>query len=629
MGKTYYVSAETGNDSNDGLSEKAAFKSLQTGADQLEAGDTLYIMNGTYTQSDPSKDLLSVWNKNGSEDKWTTIKAYPGHTPKLKVKGAFGINIAGSSYLQIEGLDIEGSKDEVTLDYAQQEQYNPNNPITNSFGVVIHGRSDMGYSDHIVIKDNKVRNFTGGGIGAHDADYITIEKNVVSGNAWYTPKGVSGIGVIWNRNSDNNTSDYKMVIKDNIVFDNQSLIPWNVAGEITEGHGIMLDTGDGKDQGHEAYQGKTLVANNTVYDNGGFGIQAYHYLNADIINNTTYQNSRSPDMSGEIAVINSKNVGGYNNIMYARSDRRANHIHNSENVTFDHNLAYNSSEFVSSNDPNAGDLQNILDYDPQFVDPGRGDFTLKSTSPAIDVGSDIFNGVSILKTDQRGNNRPQDGDGNGSAIADIGALEVGTNSASPQSSEVMGVTNSNTPIIEETGNNTVVTTSDANSDQILPQGSDNQVSGDLETDILTGEPSKDGSIYVSNNQQQGFSQSQVNAVDPITNFNPNEGDRIWFNNDGTLSTSTKEGTQTIYLYDAGLVKGNNLSVAIEAAYNDKDPQTQGDQILNENEGVLFQWQGSTYLAINNQNKPFDANNDLLINMNGIQIPGKDTATGVV
>ncbi|TBR58676.1 hypothetical protein B4U84_22545 [Westiellopsis prolifica IICB1] len=629
MGKTYYVSAEIGNDNNNGLSENTAFKSLQVGADRLKAGDTLYIMNGTYTQSDPSKDLLSIWNKSGSPDNWTTIKAYPGHTPKLKVKGSLGINVTSSSYVRIEGLDIEGSKDEITLEYAQKEQYNPNNFITNSSGIRVNGRSDMGYSDHIVISGNKFHNFTGAGIAANDADYLTIEKNVVSGNAWYSSHGTSGISLIWNRNSDNNTSDYKMIIKDNIVYDNQSLIPWIGSGKIGEGHGIILDTSDGTDNRSQPYQGKTLVANNTVYNNGGHAIVAFQNSNVDIVNNTTYQNSRNSYTNGEIAALHSKNVRGYNNIMYARPDRKANLIWDSKNVTFDYNLAYNSSQFMSSDNPNAGNLQNILGYDPQFVDPSRGNFTLQSTSPAIDVGSNIFNGVSTLKTDQRGNNRPQDGDGNGSTITDIGALEVGSNSASPQNSQVIGVSDSTTPIVEETGNNTVVTTSDANSNQILPPGSNNQVSGDLEIDILTGQPSGDGSIYIVNNQQQGFSQSSVNGVDPITNSNPNQGDRIWFNNDGTLSTSTTQGTQRIYVYDAGLVTGNNLSAAIQAAYNDKDPQTQGDQALNNNESVLFQWEGSTYLAINDQNKPFDTNNDLLINMNGVQIPGKNTATGVL
>ncbi|WP_315790177.1 right-handed parallel beta-helix repeat-containing protein [Fischerella sp. JS2] len=626
MPKTYYVSANTGNDSNDGLSENAAFKSLQTGADRLEPGDTLYVMNGTYTQSDPSKDLLSVWKKNGSEDKWTSIKAYPGHTPKLKVKGAFGINIAGSSYLLIEGLEIEGSKNEVTLDYAQQEQYNPKNPITNSIGIVIHGRSDMGDSDHIVIRDNKVRDFTAGGITADHADYITIEKNVVSGNAWYTPKGMSGIGVIWNRNSDNNTSDYKMVIKDNIVYDNQSLIPWSGSGKITEGHGVMLDTGDGKDQaqGHgEAYQGKTLVANNTVYNNGGFGIQAYHYLNADIINNTTYQNSRHPDLSGEIAVIHSKNVRGYNNIMYARSDRRANHIYDSKNVTFDDNLAYNSSEFVASDNPNAEGLENILGYDPEFVDPSGRDFTLKSTSPAIDAGSGAFNSVTALNKDQQGKDRPQDGDGNGSAIADIGALEVAASNSS-DNSEVKGVSKTS-PVPGETNNDKLVTTPET--DKILTQQAKNPLKRDVDADILIGGSDADKFLYAGRNQQETFAQSTVDAPDQITNFNPIEGDRIQLDKDGKLST--KEGLKGANLYNAGLVKGNNLSAAIQAAYNDKDQQTQGDQVLNQDESVLFKWRDGTYLAMNDQNKSFDPNTDFVLNVTGIQIPGKDIVAGVL
>ncbi|MHC5833435.1 MAG: hypothetical protein ACYT04_99955, partial [Nostoc sp.] len=92
-------------------------------------------------------------------------------------------------------------------------------------------------------------------------DYITVEKNIVSGNAWYTPYGGQGITTLFATNSDHNTTDYKIIYRDNIVFDNQSLVPWKQAGQITEGHGLMLDTINQSKDG-TPYLGKTLVANN-------------------------------------------------------------------------------------------------------------------------------------------------------------------------------------------------------------------------------------------------------------------------------------------------------------------------------------------------------------------------------
>ncbi|MHC5720073.1 MAG: choice-of-anchor Q domain-containing protein, partial [Nostoc sp.] len=102
--------------------------------------------------------------------------------------------------------------------------------------------------------------------------------------------------------------------------------------------------------------------------------------------------------------------------MYASDNQAANVLNYSTNVNFDHNLVYNSNVFQASDNLKALGLQNILGKDPQFVDAAHGNFALKPGSPAIDAGSNAFN--SITK------NVPQDGDGNGTAVIDIGAYEA-------------------------------------------------------------------------------------------------------------------------------------------------------------------------------------------------------------
>ncbi|MEH2388386.1 MAG: choice-of-anchor D domain-containing protein [Nostoc sp.] len=411
-GNTYYVSG-TGNDNNNGLNKGAAFRTLGTAVYRMKTGDTLYVMNGTYDKG------FTLFNFNGSANNWTTIKAYPGATPIIKTTGS-GINIFSSSYVRVEGLDLEGNRENITLEYALQQKDNLNNPLTNSSGIEVKSWTDgQGVggtnSHHIVISGNTVRNFPGGGIGAMDSDYITFEKNIVSGNAWYSPYGAQGLGFNRTFNLDNNTTDYKMIIKDNIVYDNQSLVPWSVAGKITEGHGIMLDTTNQSKDG-TPYLGKTLIANNVVYNNGNSGIDAYAAKNVDIVNNTVYQNSRVVANTGEIKVNYSENVRVGNNIMYASDNQAANVLNYSTNVNFDHNLVYNSNVFQASDSLNPTGLQNILGQDPQFVDAAHGNFALKPGSAAIDAGSNAFN--SITK------NIPQDGDGNGTAVIDIGAYEA-------------------------------------------------------------------------------------------------------------------------------------------------------------------------------------------------------------
>ncbi|MHC5830758.1 MAG: hypothetical protein ACYT04_86125, partial [Nostoc sp.] len=111
--------------------------------------------------------------------------------------------------VRVEGLNLEGNRKNITLQYALQQKDNLNNPLTNSSGIEIkswtNGQGVGGTnSHHIVISGNTVRNFPGGGIGAMDSDYITFEKNIVSGNAWYSPYGAQGLGLNRTFNLDNN-----------------------------------------------------------------------------------------------------------------------------------------------------------------------------------------------------------------------------------------------------------------------------------------------------------------------------------------------------------------------------------------------------------------------------------------
>ncbi|MEH2025225.1 choice-of-anchor D domain-containing protein [Nostoc sp.] len=414
-GKTYYVSG-TGNDKSNGLNEGSAFRSLGRAVYEMKTGDTLYVMNGNYETRG-----ITLFNLNGSSDNWTTIKAYAGATPTITTSGS-GINILSSSYVRIEGLDLEGNRENITLEYALQEKNNLNNPLTNSNGIAVNAwknTAGVGGTNphHIVITGNTVRNFPGGGIGFNNSDYITVEKNIVSGNAWYSPHGNQGITSLRSFNFDNNTTDYRMIYRDNIVYDNQSLVPWKDGGtdKITEGHGIMLDTTN-LTRDNVAYTGKALIANNITYNNGGGGIEVFQATNVDVINNTAYQNGQVLTGAGEIGVLYSENVRVYNNILYASDNQNANSIKYATNVTFDHNLVYNSNLFQASDNLNATGLQNILGQDPQFVDADKRNFALKPGSVAIDAGSNAFNSVT--------KNIPQDGDGNGSTVIDIGAYEA-------------------------------------------------------------------------------------------------------------------------------------------------------------------------------------------------------------
>lgn len=66
-----------------------------------------------------------------------------------------------------------------------------------------------------------------------------------------------------------------------------------------------------------------------------------------------------------------------------------------------------------------------IDADPDFVNPGSGDYHLQVASPCIDAGLDSAVPAE-LQYDLDGNARTADGDGDGTAAVDMGAYERGT-----------------------------------------------------------------------------------------------------------------------------------------------------------------------------------------------------------
>jgi len=198
-------------------------------------------------------------------------------------------------------------------------------------------------------------------------------------------------------------------------------------------------------------------SNNTFYDNGSNGsVIEQSTLNA--INNTYFNNSNGA--SGQVSAIRSTNSNVYlvGNLIYNNDDYGiftsggGNHyvvnntiFGNSQGVrvetganTFIHSsiIQNNTLNFATSNVGGANvEMQysltndatfpenvtnvsnNLLNSDALFTNTGANDFSLQSTSPAIDAGNPSSSGLNIPVTDILGNPRIDN------TIIDIGAIE--------------------------------------------------------------------------------------------------------------------------------------------------------------------------------------------------------------
>ncbi|WP_068822386.1 choice-of-anchor Q domain-containing protein [Pedobacter psychrophilus] len=381
----YYVSALIGSNSYNGISPLTPYATLQYASDRTNAGDNVYIMNGTYNTSNGT--ILKI-ARSGNNTQSITYKAYTGHFPKITATGnVWNMIEINANYIVFDGIEMQGNNDNITYANAKKAYDDYIKPLSDPTRVppqAFYNTNCMtiaatGNYHHITVRNCKVHDFSAGGIGVSTADYVTIENNIVYNNSWYTMYATSGISVLTPYSYDTFIG-YKIFIRNNICYNNKTLVPWEQIRALSDGNGIIIDVNIPTST-YSGYNGKTWVENNVCYNNGGGGVHAYKASNVNIINNTAYNNGTVvgyPEIDGQQGA----NVSITNNIMYARNGGNCNT--NDNTATYNYNLYYNGPAF----------LQGPYDIvaNPQFVNlalDGTANFSLKNNSPAINTGSNI------------------------------------------------------------------------------------------------------------------------------------------------------------------------------------------------------------------------------------------------
>gem|GEM_PF-876015 len=407
-------------------------------------GDTIFFVSAptSYTLKDASQNLATMY-RSGLEGCPVVIANLPGERPKLKLDGWNGISIpTGVSYVEIHGLDIEGNNANVSLNDAINQPGSCANPTGsvqprfNGNGITITGvNGGTLHPHHIKVVNNIVHDCGGGGINAIEADYITIEGNTSYNNSWYTVYGTSGISVFHPWNFDTKPGYHNYVVN-NRCYGNKLFVRVPAFGcNFTDGNGIIIDDFKNSQASssirYQEYTGRTLVANNIVYNNGGSGIHAYKGLRTDIVNNTAYQNSQSQGPSGEypvgeiyaqesgdINIVNNiiRPITGENTFTTNRLNTTTTYRNNLYLVDAVSQVPTSATGTVVSDNIIASPASETAVFVNATTDPATANFQLKPGSAAVNAGTNDY--AAAIPTDFLGVARPQ-----GSNV-DVGVYEL-------------------------------------------------------------------------------------------------------------------------------------------------------------------------------------------------------------
>ncbi len=302
---TYYVSSEIGSNNNAGTSATAPLASLQAAANIVKPGDTVQVMNGTYTA--PAYGVALQITTSGTASAPITFEAAPGQAPVINSSGGWNAIDIQASYIVVSGFTVVGGAANYNLQSALAG-YSTGNASLDGNGIVVNPSSNVPLPNHITIENNTISNEPGGGIATDAADYVQILNNVVHNNANWSAYGTSGITINSSVNLNTNAGPHD-IVSGNLVYDNAQLVPSNGVGAITDGEGIILDT-------NTNYTSEILVEDNTVYGNGSAGIESFLTNDATITGNIIYGNNTQniqPQSNAQIFINQSNNDTVTNN----------------------------------------------------------------------------------------------------------------------------------------------------------------------------------------------------------------------------------------------------------------------------------------------------------------------------
>ena len=375
---TYWYVATFGSDTNAGTNWATAFATVSNGVAHATNGQTVMVMDGTYNLSDKLvvTNAIALRSVNGAS------------TTTLRVGGALEIVNLNNAGAAVDGFRMTGS---------------------SGLGWTSHGavKVQAGTLRNCLVDGNRVGG--GGGvdlIGGLVAGCTIITNTATAssdadGAGVYMTGGVlSNCVVAGNIGEDGGGIFMTAGLVTHCIITNNVSNPYS--GTPTDGGGGVRMSG--------GVLANCLVARNRIGISGfttGGGVKL---AGGSIINCTIADNSNAGGAPGSGlymtagAVTNS--IIYYNSALFPATGQ--------ENVN-----ASGGSIVYSCTQPLTNAPGNIA-LSPDFVDRAGGNYRLQAGSACIDAGTNL---VSVA-TDLDGGVRPKDGDGNGTALHDMGCYEA-------------------------------------------------------------------------------------------------------------------------------------------------------------------------------------------------------------
>ena len=297
-GAKYYVST-SGNDNNPGT-HAAPWLTIQHAANAVVAGDTVYVLGGTYHES------VSI-TKSGSASAGSIVfQSYPGQQAILD-----GTGVACCS-MQIQGLiSMYFEPSYLIIEGFELQNFSASNPADVPVGILANG-----HGSNIQILNNSVHGInaveTSGGSSVGIATYgnstTPLSSLTVSGNQIYGNKEGMASSLLFTGNVNGFTAS------NNVIHDNDN-IGIDIAGFYETGPSGYDEPLNGEVVGNTIYNITTLT-NPEYLSYGADGIYCDGCANTVVERNLVY----TCDQNIEAASENPGKVSSYvtirNNIVY-------------------------------------------------------------------------------------------------------------------------------------------------------------------------------------------------------------------------------------------------------------------------------------------------------------------------